>query len=312
MQVLNKALGRVGGVCARRSYASFAPSVYGPGFVNGYGYGYGFGFGCPGLPHPQLQQHHLLPTQSSSIHHQLHHPSQMMSWVPNWGSATKMKMKTIGKEEEEGEEEAWVGVDTTGLASAFARGTSGVDWSRPDKLSDRAILLLNKCDAALILLDCKYKSRSTFKDIAKKVGKSEVYVTSAILGQRSMSVDDARALVSHLEVDKKLADRVVDLLLEVPMKASVINTLIHSHDPTIYRFYEILQVYGPTLKALIHEKTGKDGVMSSVDCKISVDESGGGGGGGGGGHRPRCDEDQDKPKRLKITFDAAFEPYTSF
>jgi cyanate lyase len=43
-------------------------------------------------------------------------------------------------------------------------------------------------------------------------------------------------------------------------------------DPTMYRFYEIAQVYGSTLKALVHEKFG-DGILSAINFRMSIERS---------------------------------------
>jgi len=105
----------------------------------------------------------------------------------------------------------------------------------------------------------------TWKALAEAVGRSEVWATSALLGQQTMSGDEAAA-----------AGRLLDLtpdevrLLQVPTSKGSLGTTI-STDPLIYRFHEIVQVYGTTIKELIHEKFG-DGIMSAIDYEMFIEK----------------------------------------
>ena len=100
--------------------------------------------------------------------------------------------------------------------------------------------------------------------LAEACGRSEVWTTSALLGQQAMSAEEAASVGRLLDLDA----RDVALLQVPPSKGSLGPT--PSTDPLIYRFHEIVQVYGTTLKELIHEKCG-DGIMSAIDFEMYVD-----------------------------------------
>jgi cyanate lyase len=100
--------------------------------------------------------------------------------------------------------------------------------------------------------------------LAEACGRSEVWTTSALLGQQGMNAEEAAAAGRLLDLDA----REIALLQVPPMKGSLGAT--PSADPLIYRFHEIVQVYGTTLKELIHEKCG-DGIMSAIDFEMYVD-----------------------------------------
>jgi cyanate lyase len=106
--------------------------------------------------------------------------------------------------------------------------------------------------------------RLSWKALAEAAGKSEVWTTSALLGQQAMSADEASACGRLLGLD---ADEIA-LLQVPPSKGSLGPT--PSTDPLIYRFHEIVQVYGTTLKELIHEKLG-DGIMSAIDFEMQIE-----------------------------------------
>jgi cyanate lyase len=102
----------------------------------------------------------------------------------------------------------------------------------------------------------------TFKGIAKQVGLSPFIVTAALLGQMSLPSDAAKKAAKALRMPAAEG-----FLTEVPSRGSLGE--IVPTDPTIYRFYEIVQVYGTTLKALIHEEFG-DGIMSAIDFDLDL------------------------------------------
>jgi cyanate lyase len=128
---------------------------------------------------------------------------------------------------------------------------------------------MNRCQIIEILMQAKREQQLTFKQIAERVGKSEVWTTSAMLGQQAFSEEQAETMFQILRIDSKMAKKMKLVLMEPPMRGSLNGGL--PVDPTIYRFYEILQVYGTTLKALTHEKFG-DGIMSAVNLEINLDK----------------------------------------
>lgn len=110
----------------------------------------------------------------------------------------------------------------------------------------------------------KRSMKLSWATIASTIGMSEVFTTSACLGMNSLPRDKADKLVSLLELPASVAE----ILSECPNK--VFPQTVPT-DPCIYRFYEIVGVYGETLKELIHEKGG-DGIMSAIDFDMSVEK----------------------------------------
>jgi cyanate lyase len=107
----------------------------------------------------------------------------------------------------------------------------------------------------------------TWTDLARTVGRSEVWTTSALLGQQAMGPDEAQAAGAALD----LSAEEIALLQVSPLKGSLGPAGSGPPtDPLIYRFHEVVQVYGTTLKELIHEKFG-DGIMSAIDFDMRVD-----------------------------------------
>ena len=102
----------------------------------------------------------------------------------------------------------------------------------------------------------------TFKGLAANVGLSPFIMTAALLGQMPLPEAAAAKAVAALDLPEAKA-----FLTEIPMRGSV--GVAVPTDPTIYRFYEIVQVYGTTLKALIHEEFG-DGIMSAIDFDLDL------------------------------------------
>jgi cyanate lyase len=108
-------------------------------------------------------------------------------------------------------------------------------------------------DAIALIREAKEKKSLTWEQIAARVGRSPVYITSACLGENSLSSEDATKLGALLD----LGPDIVSLLQSCPKKGS--NSQDIPKDPLLYRFHEINLVYGDTLKELIHEKFG-DGI----------------------------------------------------
>ena len=110
----------------------------------------------------------------------------------------------------------------------------------------------------------KRAMKLSWESISETIGMSEVFTTSACLGMNSMPRDKADKLVELLDLPAEVAD----VLAQCPNK--VFPQTVPT-DPCIYRFYEIVGVYGETLKELIHEKGG-DGIMSAIDFDMSVEK----------------------------------------
>ncbi|MTI42508.1 cyanate lyase [Roseibium hamelinense] len=122
--------------------------------------------------------------------------------------------------------------------------------------------LLTKDDVAQIILAAKKETGMSWEDIADKISMSPVWTHSACVGMNAMTEEKAKALAQVLG----LPSEVIDVLVDSPTKVweQTVPT-----DPCIYRLYEIVGVYGPTIKALIHEEFG-DGIMSAIDFDMSI------------------------------------------
>ncbi|MCL1621125.1 cyanase [Ralstonia pseudosolanacearum] len=114
----------------------------------------------------------------------------------------------------------------------------------------------------LIILQ-KIKKQLSWARLAEIVGRSKEWSTAALLGQMTLTAAQARAVGEALD----LPDEAVALLQVVPYKGSLPSAM--PTDPLIYRFYELVNVYGTTLKALIHEEFG-DGIMSAIDFSMDL------------------------------------------
>jgi len=124
--------------------------------------------------------------------------------------------------------------------------------------------MMNKTEVTEMILEKKRTSGMKWAEIAKSIGMSEVFTTSACLGMNTLPRDKADELVKVLALPQEAAV----VLAEYPTK--VFNQAVPT-DPCIYRFYEIVGVYGETLKELIQEKGG-DGIMSAIDFDMSVEK----------------------------------------
>ncbi|MBP2133961.1 cyanate lyase [Methanomicrobium sp. W14] len=124
----------------------------------------------------------------------------------------------------------------------------------------------------------------TFEEVANAVGRHKVWTAAALFGQAGMSEEEAEKTVKILDLEPECTR----ILTGCPLKGSdkVVPT-----DPLIYRFYEIMTVYGVPMKAIIHEMFG-DGIMSAIDFQIDI----------------RKKEDP-KGDRVIVEFNGKFLPY---
>jgi cyanate lyase len=123
--------------------------------------------------------------------------------------------------------------------------------------------VITRKEATAQILAAKRERGVTFEEIAKAVGRHKVWTTAALVGQHPMSKEESEKAVKVLG----LGPEVAAALQEIPMRGSLDSAV--PVDPTIYRFYELIQVYGPTIKALIHETFG-DGIMSAIDFEMDI------------------------------------------
>ncbi|HTV18692.1 MAG TPA: cyanase [Polyangiaceae bacterium] len=145
---------------------------------------------------------------------------------------------------------------------------------------------MTKSEMTTTILSAKKKAGVTFAALAERVGGHEVWVTSCIYGENSMPEPFASKLCEALG----LPDGVKSALVEYPLKGQSLGQCIPT-DPLVYRFYEILQVYGMTLKELIQEKCG-DGIMSAIDFTMDIQK-----------------QEDPKGDRIVVTMNGKFLPY---
>jgi cyanate lyase len=123
--------------------------------------------------------------------------------------------------------------------------------------------MTTKKDAADAVLAAKVRLGLTWAGLAEAIGAPLAWTTAALLGQHPMSEEQAGKAGDILE----LSPDVVTALRLQPTRGALESAV--PVDPTIYRFYEVLQVYGPTIKELIHEQFG-DGIMSAINFRLDV------------------------------------------
>jgi cyanate lyase len=121
-----------------------------------------------------------------------------------------------------------------------------------------------KTDMTRAIVAAKLKLKCKWADIAKIVGLSEVFVTSACLGENALSVEEAGALVAFLDLDSDVAEA----LTVYPSKGEASPSI--PKEPLAYRFQEIIYVYGSSIKELVEEKFGP-GIMSAIDFTMDIE-----------------------------------------
>ncbi len=138
-------------------------------------------------------------------------------------------------------------------------------------------------EADLQLLERARKEKGiTYEELGEKLGFNAVYMASVFDGQQYVPPEKAEVIASELGVSKED----VEVLSCYPYKGNV--------DPVIYRLQEIVDVYGPSIKEVIHEKFG-DGIMSAIDFSVEVQK-----------------EEDPAGDRVVITLNGKFLPYRVF
>jgi len=146
---------------------------------------------------------------------------------------------------------------------------------------------MKKIEMTEEILAAKKASGLSWEEIAQKVGMSPVFLTSASLGMNSLQKEPADKLCEVLGLSEDIAVA----LQEFPNKKwdQTVPT-----DPLIYRLYEVVGVYGETIKEIVHEKFG-DGIMSAIDFSMDINK-----------------EENPKGDRVVITLNGKFLPYKSW
>lgn len=122
---------------------------------------------------------------------------------------------------------------------------------------------MKRTDVTELIVFRRIKKGIKWADVARKVGQSKEWTTAACLGQMQMTKKQAETVGRLFDLP---ADAVL-LLQQVPYKGSLPTAV--PTDPLIYRFYELVSVYGTTFKELIHEEFG-DGIMSAIDYEMDM------------------------------------------
>jgi cyanate lyase len=147
---------------------------------------------------------------------------------------------------------------------------------------------MTRNDVTEAIVAAKIKKGIKWADVAKKVGLSKEWVTAGCLGQMTFTEAQAKTVGRIFG----LSAEAVQLLQVVPYKGSLPTAV--PTDPLIYRFYELVNVYGTTFKELIHEEFG-DGIMSAIDFKMDLTR-----------------EPDPKGDRVKIVMSGKFLPYKTY
>lgn len=146
---------------------------------------------------------------------------------------------------------------------------------------------MNKPEMKAAILQAKLEKGLKWNDLAGVAGLSEEFTCSACLGMNHLEKQQAEAVAAKLGLGKEVSDA----LQHFPHKSwdKTIPT-----DPVIYRWYEMINVYGETIKELIHEKFG-DGIMSAIDFTMNIDK-----------------QEDPKGDRVLVTISGKFLPYKSW
>ena len=123
--------------------------------------------------------------------------------------------------------------------------------------------MVTKHEAADAVRAATVRLGLSWAQLADTVGEPVAWTVSALLGQQPMTREQAANAVQALGLGEDVRDA-----LELQPTRGALDAPVPA-DPTIYRFYEIVQVYGPTIKELIHEEFG-DGIMSAITFRFDV------------------------------------------
>jgi cyanate lyase len=147
---------------------------------------------------------------------------------------------------------------------------------------------MNRNDVTEKIIATKVSKGLQWADVAKRVGQSKEWTTALCLGQMTATPEQAKVLgdVFGLSADEQ------KWLQVVPYKGSLPTSV--PTDPLIYRWYEIVNVYGATIKELIHEEFG-DGIMSAIDFSMDITR-----------------EPHDKGDRVNVVLSGKFLPYKTY
>lgn len=143
---------------------------------------------------------------------------------------------------------------------------------------------LDRSSAATAVLTAKRRSGLRWADLGKVIDRSKEWTTAALLGQHSLTEEQAAALGDALDLDPA----VVEALQLPPVRG---KDVVDTTEPIVYRLQEVVQVYGSTIAELVREEFG-DGIISAIDFEMDLQRL-----------------PDPKGDRVKITLHGKFLPY---
>jgi cyanate lyase len=149
-------------------------------------------------------------------------------------------------------------------------------------------MIQSREEVTKLIVATKVTKGLKWADAAKAIGESKEWSTAACLGQMALSKTQAEAVGKLFELN----DEAIAWLQIAPYKGSLPTAV--PTDPLIYRWYELVNVYGSTIKELIHEEFG-DGIMSAIDFDMDLSR-----------------EANEKGDRVKVTMSGKFLPYKTY
>lgn len=149
-------------------------------------------------------------------------------------------------------------------------------------------MISDRQQVTAMIMSAKVSKQIKWSQVAEVVGESKEWSTAACLGQMAMTKEQAEAVGALFE----LSDEAIAWLQIAPYKGSLPTAV--PTDPLIYRWYELVNVYGTTLKELIHEEFG-DGIMSAIDFSMDLTR-----------------EPDPKGDRVKVIMSGKFLPYKTY
>jgi len=149
-------------------------------------------------------------------------------------------------------------------------------------------MTMTRNEVTELVITQKLQKKLTWGELADAIGLSKEWTTAALLGQMTLNVEQAEIIGAMLE----LPASAITQLQVVPYKGSLPTAV--PTDPLIYRFYELINVYGTTFKELIHEEFG-DGIMSAIDFNMDLQR-----------------EPNDNGDRVNIVLSGKFLPYKTY
>jgi cyanate lyase len=147
---------------------------------------------------------------------------------------------------------------------------------------------MDRTDVTRKIVETKVRKGIKWADVAKAVGESKEWVTAGCLGQMTFTAKQAETVGDIFG----LSEDDIAWLQVVPYKGSLPTAV--PTDPLIYRWYEIVSVYGMTIKELIHEEFG-DGIMSAIDFSMDI-----------------AREPDPKGDRVHVVLSGKFLPYKTY